>query len=401
MQKLRECKGKAGWLFLLLVILLVLFCAFLFLGDPFFFFAARPESKGEARGGEASALAEGIREAAESPAEAAKESLTPLKEAAEAPEILPEEDSKPEIEAKLREALDSFQTEVLLYTRDTEYLKEILGKLQEEPRYFFLDSPIQIQSSSKGTSRVCFNSSCRDPESMQKEIDWAAEEILDLIPDGADDYSKAKVIYDALLDRIRYDDSLQNYDLYHALVEGSCVCEGYAKAFRYLGELAGLEMGYYTGIGSGRGNSDLHAWNSAILDGELYYFDLTWDDQEEDSFGDKLHLWFAVPYDDFIGSHTPDIRHPMAASDASENNYFYREGQVLHGPNESELMQMLLLDTMRLEIYCENQEGYDYLLSVVSDPALFSPEIYASGKAVISWHYIDVKERNAILLQFE
>lgn len=401
MQKLRECKGRAGRAFLLILLILLLFFACLYLWKAPGLFFSLPDHESE-KGSESSEKApESIKESAEGPEEAAEENASLLAEAAEAVEELYREDSRDEMEAKLREALDSYQEEALLHSKDTESVKEILGELQEEPRYFFLDSPIQIQSNSLGVCRVLFNSSCRDPESMQKEIDWAAEEILEQIPAEADDYSKAKIIYDALLDRIVYDDSLQNYNLYNALVEGSCVCEGYAKAFCYLGELAGLEMGYYTGIGSGQENSDLHAWNSAVLDGELYYFDPTWDDQKEDFFGDKLHLWFAVPYDDFIGSHAPDIRHPMAASDASENSYFYREGQILHGPNESELLQMLLLDTMRLEIYCENREAFDYLLSVVSDPSLFSPEILASGKAVSSWQYIDVKSRSVILLQFE
>ena len=99
---------------------------------------------------------------------------------------------------------------------------------------------------------------------------------------GKSDYDKIKIIHDYLIDSIEYENDLtQNnvYDIYGALVQKRCVCEGYAKAFQYLMNEMGIENTIVIGIGTNSKNeTENHAWNYVKLDGEWYAVDVTWDD---------------------------------------------------------------------------------------------------------------------------
>ena len=83
---------------------------------------------------------------------------------------------------------------------------------------------------------------------------------------------KALYLHDVLVTETEYDTSFTKYDAYNALVNGSAVCQGYALAYEYLLEQAGVKVDVIT-------SDELnHAWNSVEVKGKSYYVDCTWDD---------------------------------------------------------------------------------------------------------------------------
>lgn len=60
---------------------------------------------------------------------------------------------------------------------------------------------------------------------------------------------------------------------YGALMNGDCVCEGYAKAAQLLFTMCGQECYYVTGDAGGS-----HGWNIVEVDGKYYQLDVTWND---------------------------------------------------------------------------------------------------------------------------
>lgn len=95
-------------------------------------------------------------------------------------------------------------------------------------------------------------------------------------------FEDVKMIHDYLVDTINYDSSLskQNiYNIYGALVNRECVCEGYARAFKYL--LDELDIPCVMIIGTAtnsQGETENHAWSYVQLNGAWYAVDTTWDD---------------------------------------------------------------------------------------------------------------------------
>ena len=96
------------------------------------------------------------------------------------------------------------------------------------------------------------------------------------------DYEDIKMVHDYLVETIDYDQSTSRtntYNLYGALVEKNCVCEGYAKAFKYLMDGLNIPCTIVAGNGTNsEGVTESHAWNYVQLNGNWYAVDVTWDD---------------------------------------------------------------------------------------------------------------------------
>ena len=97
------------------------------------------------------------------------------------------------------------------------------------------------------------------------------------------DYDKIMKIHDYLVDNIDYDSTYQatgTYSIYGALIGKKCVCEGYAKALKYLANQAGIKCEIMQGTGTNSsGQTESHAWNCVKIDGIWYEIDATVDDQ--------------------------------------------------------------------------------------------------------------------------
>lgn len=92
---------------------------------------------------------------------------------------------------------------------------------------------------------------------------------------------KVRLVHDYLIDTIEYDLNAGStvYDIYGALVNRRVVCEGYAKAFKYILDDLGIPCIIVCGTGTNSsGATESHAWNYVQLDGKWYAVDVTWDD---------------------------------------------------------------------------------------------------------------------------
>ena len=159
------------------------------------------------------------------------------------------------------------------------------------PRKMYLN----IETTTKGgvsTYNVFINSGneanyLADGFQSKEQIDQAVSQIEQvknqiLQSRTGNTYEDIKMVHDYLIDSINYDSSLskQNiYNVYGALVNKECVCEGYARAFKYL--LDELDIPCVMVIGTGtnsQGETENHAWNYVQLNGSWYAVDTTWDD---------------------------------------------------------------------------------------------------------------------------
>ena len=126
-------------------------------------------------------------------------------------------------------------------------------------------------------------------------------------------YKDIKMIHDYLIDTVDYnekDDNIGGHSIYGALVEKKCVCEGYAKAFKYLADMAGIDnvLMQGTAINSNSEKRELHAWNAVFLNNKWYLIDTTWDDPIIIGRGIVLnnvhYRYFLKGYTSFYANHT-------------------------------------------------------------------------------------------------
>lgn len=150
--------------------------------------------------------------------------------------------------------------------------------------------------SGKGTTvRVIYEESAKEQAEKQEEIKAKVSEIIEaIITDDMTDQEKELAINQYLCDTIVYDEAAlanaeehnymytdrefnDSFNAYGALINGKCVCAGYAAAFKLLAEEAGLEAIVVTGYLDG---SLSHAWNKVKIEDEWQIVDVTNNDNE-------------------------------------------------------------------------------------------------------------------------
>lgn len=223
-------------------------------------------------------------------------------------------------------------------TVDSNILKKALDIIRmEQLAYFHLsDRYIDPNEITQGFDIVYkYRFTADEISSMNIASERAAREIMEQITPDMDDYDKLKFFHDYLVLNCENDTESPCRDtIYGALVNKKALCEGYAKAFSYLCNLAGIENAIVTGE-----TSVPHMWNMVKLGGNWYHVDVTWDNPDDalhETYPDViLYQYFMVTDSVIENNHT--VWHysaePPKANGRNEN-YFVREGTDINREEE-------------------------------------------------------------------
>ncbi len=142
-------------------------------------------------------------------------------------------------------------------------------------------------------------------------------------------YEKELFFHDYLVTHCAYQDGAGAWKAYTAagaLLEDEAVCEGYARAFQLLLNQAGVEN--YLITGSARdpeGRVEGHMWNVAVIDGEKYHVDVTWDDPAGFEQLGPSHVYFNLTDEQIAVNHLEFQPEPPGCT-ATRANYFVQNG---------------------------------------------------------------------------
>ncbi len=190
------------------------------------------------------------------------------------------------------------------------------------------------------------------PDAFDKmaEMDKKAEEILKDAPKS--DYDKVKYIYEYIINNTDYDlDAPDNQTAYSALINGRSVCAGYANAFLFLCDKAGIYCGYVSGDVVGRGP---HGWNFIKINGNYYWVDVTWGDPvflDDSKKTDNLNYdYFCVSDKDIMTDRrinsTPAFLYPQCVDDSL--NYYINTDIYFESYDKDKIYEYLM-DKVGLE----------------------------------------------------
>lgn len=180
----------------------------------------------------------------------------------------------------------------------------------DHPQFFYLSRRFMLayRSSDKkmgalvllytdGTTTDEFDEKIRLKKSADRDIinqkiaalNSKVQSFVNTISADCSEVIKEKLIYEHVVQTVSYDDiaaaNIDNYeltvphafDIYGAAVEGKAICEGYAKLFQYLCYTVGINSTQVIGVAGG----NHHMWSAALIEGEWYQADATWDDSEK------------------------------------------------------------------------------------------------------------------------
>lgn len=303
------------------------------------------------------------------------------------------------VTSQLIQGLRNHDEVILLDPITQEELNPVLEKVQRMPEFFYLSGEYQcLTKPLTGKVEITVIYSYDDIDAKQKQIDTEVDSLMRTIPSDASDFEKVLAVHDWLCDHIVYELSEDSSDqnIYGAIALGSCVCSGYAKSFSYILDRLEIENEYLTGTATdSNGESGTHAWNTAILDGNRYYFDITWDDAGEKG---TEYFYFAITEDEMNLKHytddntiklceegrTEDGTIELSAS-ATDDNYYYKNDYVLWTASPSELSSLIKAQGDGVaRIRCRDASVYNYLAGIVKDSHGMYDVMTAAGVYVSS-----------------
>lgn len=98
---------------------------------------------------------------------------------------------------------------------------------------------------------------------------------------SGNEYEKIVQLNELLIENLEYGNEYGNnaYNIYGALLQRNCVCEGYAETFKYIMEALNIPCILVIGTAENSdGNNENHEWNYVKINNNWYAMDVTWND---------------------------------------------------------------------------------------------------------------------------
>lgn len=216
--------------------------------------------------------------------------------------------------------------------------------------------------------------------------------------DCTSDYEKALAAHDYIVKNCTYNkvaiDNGTLYDddfsAYGVLLKKMAVCEGYAKAFKLLMDIAGIECIIVTGT-VGESNTP-HAWNMVKLDNEWYHIDVTYDDPYPET-KQVVYLYFGITDEIIEKDHTWNIN---TTPEAKSDEYDYVKNNCIMYGSESELKNIVNeSNTIKATYVSFIWTGEEMISEEAWKEALKDTDI-----TNISYYCIGISERHMYIVNF-
>ena len=152
--------------------------------------------------------------------------------------------------------------------------------MTDNPDFFYLDGYRMTKTTLDGKTKSIslaprYTMDEDEILKMEDRIDDYVNRFVSSMPDCPDEYSRAKYLFDYLIDNTEYDSSSKNnQNICSVFAENKSVCQGYSMAAKYLCD----ELGIFCTTVYGEAGGESHAWNIMRLDGIYCHVDVTWGD---------------------------------------------------------------------------------------------------------------------------
>lgn len=195
--------------------------------------------------------------------------------------------------------------------------------------FYFMDNDRYDPQNDKGIYYLRTTAEVTVNDAAHPSVTQIVNGAVDLCRQETDgsEYDMALWLHDWTLDQLEYDHSINWCSAESGLTRHQGTCESYQRIYSKLLDAAGIANGRITGNG--------HTWNAVKIDGKWCQMDLTWDDTNNNWYGDldQRHLYFgltdelmAIAHSDHTANYQKDD-YAYRSTDLS-NNYFVRNGKA-------------------------------------------------------------------------
>lgn len=311
---------------------------------------------------------------------------------------------------KMYDAFINITTDEEIPTLEDESMNLVADAIRNDhPELFYVDEMGYTHYTRGGQiQRTVINATYSESkaaiESKRKLIEEAADEIIESIPEDADDYTKIKMVYEAIINNTTYDLSApDNQSIDSVLIYQRSVCAGYARTTQYLLNKLDIPTTIINGYDYESGQS--HAWNLCYADGEYYHLDTTWGEasyssngvRENQNYEGIRYDYFMITSDEICRTHALQDGVDVPYCTATEDNYYVREGLLIDEYSTERIRDAFerayAEGWNEISFKCANLEIYDEARqSLIKSGDVFN--LYHDQKSTIS--YVENEEQRII-----
>lgn len=221
--------------------------------------------------------------------------------------------------------------------------------LIDHPEFFWIDGSASIRGIDGIPIRLVqlnFNIDASQIEGIRSQIEAAAAGFISQIQEGWGEYDIVKSAYEWVISNTDYQlDSAQDQNIQSVFLSHISVCAGYAKAFQYLLQKAGVYCAYIDG--TILPDQTTHAWNLVRIDGTFTLVDVTWGDPtygEDTDDASKLSIlydYLCVTSDEMNRTHIPSTAYTIPDCTSDYYDYYRLNGEYYENSDEDTLSQAL------------------------------------------------------------
>lgn len=231
--------------------------------------------------------------------------------------------------------------------------------LNEHPEIFYVGQEFRVTTSLMKRDILPFYLySPSDTVRIRNQLNATAHKIIsEHINEHQSDYDKVRSLHDYLKSNLEYDtvaasshkpnerNIAEAHNIIGALLNNKCVCEGFAKAFKFLCDKIDLECWVVTGKGSSSIGTGPRAWNIVKINGYYHHVDVTWDNQYSDSSAVPNYGYMNLSDEEIAKDHTWNRKHYPECPDAPYN-YFRVNNALIDSKAQLESM---LYNSLQME----------------------------------------------------
>lgn len=207
-------------------------------------------------------------------------------------------------------SLRKYQSKITLASVPAESIDRAFAAVRlDRPELFFLDNNSTVYYSVfKSELGVSFCYSFQETKRLLDELNRRAKEIVSKSLNMSLQ-QRAIYLHDYLVGHLTYSEKINNHNEAHnivgALLHRSCVCEGYAKAYKFLCDKAGIPCIIVMGTSLDEKNvREGHAWNIVMPGQTCFHVDPTFDNFIDGEYCSHAHVFLSSK--EILTNHTVD-----------------------------------------------------------------------------------------------
>ena len=223
---------------------------------------------------------------------------------------------------------------------------------------------------------------CRNTDAAREEIDAVADSVIAGIDEDLSEYEKVLAVHDWICQNVTYEtlEDHSDQDIRGVFLYKKAVCSGYAKAFSYLLNKLNIRSSTVGGFSTidvkNTEKESRHLWNLAYIDGQPYYFDVTWDDS---SSGAPLYEWFGMTAEQCQESHRLREGYEWADATSTEGYYYIHNGSYVSQYSAASLSEQFAQLGNKFTLKCKDAAVMQDVLDALHTPKELNKILYEAG----------------------